>query len=85
MLRLVEGWSLDGDVGSVYRKWQLDDFVSAIGLIDRVAALAEAEDHHPDIRVWGYRNLRFDLTTHDSGGLTLNDFVMAAKIDRLVG
>src|SRR5690242_2062446 len=83
MLRLVEGWTLGDDVGSISREWRLEDFVSAIGLIDRVAALAETEDHHPDIRLWAYRNLRVDLTTHDSGGLTLNDFIMAAKIDRL--
>lgn len=83
MLHLVKAWHLSEDPASIHREWRLGDFETAIAFIDKVAVLAEAEDHHPDIRLWGYRNLRFDLTTHDSGGLTLNDFIIAAKIDRL--
>jgi len=49
-----------------------------------VAAVAEEEQHHPDIRVHGYRNVELDLSTHSIGGLTDNDFIMAAKINQLL-
>jgi 4a-hydroxytetrahydrobiopterin dehydratase len=62
---------------------RLGDFMAAIELVNKVAALAEEEQHHPDIRVHGYRNLVLDLSTHSIGGLSLNDFILAAKINAL--
>jgi len=60
------------------------DFAAAMALATRVALLAEAEGHHPELTVaWG--RLGVDLTTHAIRGLSRNDFVMAAKIDALVG
>ena len=61
------------------------DFPAAISFIHDVAQLAESEDHHPDIHLTSYRNLRLELTTHDAGGLTDRDFQLAAKIDALAG
>jgi 4a-hydroxytetrahydrobiopterin dehydratase len=58
------------------------DFVTAVDAVNKVAAVAEEEQHHPDIRIYGYRNLELDLSTHSIGGLSLNDFIMAAKINR---
>jgi 4a-hydroxytetrahydrobiopterin dehydratase len=49
-----------------------------------VGDIAEAEDHHPDFRIHGYRNVDLDLSTHSIGGLSRNDFIMAAKISAVV-
>ena len=66
------------------RKFNCDDFVSAVKLLNRIAELAEAEQHHPDMNVHGYRHLTITLTTHAIGGLSENDFIVAAKIDDLL-
>ncbi len=63
----------------------MKDFPAAISFIRAVAKLAEAEDHHPDIHLTRYRNLRLELTTHDAGALTEKDFRLAAKIDAVAG
>ena len=60
------------------------DFLGAVALIDRIAPLAEAEDHHPDLHLTGYRKLTIELSTHAIGGLSENDFIVAAKIDQLL-
>ena len=66
----------------IWRAYAFDNFRDAFGFVARVALVAEAEGHHPDILLsWG--RARFALTTHAASGLTRNDFVMAAKIDRL--
>jgi 4a-hydroxytetrahydrobiopterin dehydratase len=57
------------------------DFVEAIAFFSRVAQIAEAEDHHPDLHLVGYRNVTIEIWTHAVGGLTENDFILAAKID----
>ena len=51
--------------------------------MNRVGELAEAQDHHPDIRIHGYRNVELELSTHSIGGLSQNDFIMAAKTDEI--
>mgnify|MGYP001574707017 CR=1 FL=1 len=60
------------------------DFLGAVGLIQRIAPVAEAEDHHPDLHLTGYRKLTIELSTHAIGGLSENDFILAAKIDQLL-
>jgi 4a-hydroxytetrahydrobiopterin dehydratase len=69
--------------GEIVRDYNLPDFASAIAFVDRVAAVAEAENHHPDILVHGWNKVRLTLSTHSQGGLTDADFVLAAQIDRL--
>jgi len=64
------------------REFRFDDFRRALGFVNRVGELAEQENHHPDIYL-GYGKVRIDLWTHKIGGLHENDFVLAAKIDRL--
>jgi 4a-hydroxytetrahydrobiopterin dehydratase len=68
--------------GAIEREFSLSDFRSAIELVNRVADLAEEEDHHPDILVF-YNRVRFVLSTHKVGGLSRKDFLLAARIDRL--
>lgn len=82
-LRSLPEWALDG--ASITRTARLSGFTSAIGLVNAVADAAEAANHHPDICVTGYRNVRFELTTHASGAVTGRDIELAAQIDRLVG
>ena len=60
------------------------DFLDAVGLIQRIAPIAEAQDHHPDLHLTGYRRLTIELSTHAIGGLSENDFILAAKIDALL-
>ena len=59
------------------------DFSAAIAFVNRVAELAEAANHHPDILVHGWNKVRLELSTHSEGGLTDNDFKLAGEIDRL--
>jgi pterin-4a-carbinolamine dehydratase len=64
------------------REFSFPDFRDAFGLVARVALLAESEGHHPEIEL-GWGRAAFSLTTHAAGGLTRNDFIMAARIDEL--
>ena len=76
-------WARDGN-RTLQRTFSFANFRDAFGFVARVALLAEAEGHHPDIEL-GWGRAAFSLTTHAAGGLTRNDFIMAARIDRLAG
>jgi 4a-hydroxytetrahydrobiopterin dehydratase len=69
---------------SLVRDLKFDDFKAAIAFVNRVADAAEAANHHPDILVHGWNNVRLTLTTHSEGRLTDNDRAMAERIDGLV-
>jgi 4a-hydroxytetrahydrobiopterin dehydratase len=72
----------EGDAALV-RDLQFKDFAEAMAYVNRVADLAEEVNHHPDILVHGWNNVRLTLTTHSAGGLTENDHEMARRIDEL--
>ena len=79
----VPDWEREGN-RSLRREFSFPNFRDAFGFTARVALIAEAEGHHPDIELgWGLA--AFELTTHAASGLTRNDFVLAAKIDTLEG
>jgi 4a-hydroxytetrahydrobiopterin dehydratase len=82
-LACLSGWSLTHDATRIRRDWTLADFRSAIKLANAIAALAEREQHHPDLHIEGYRRLWIELSTHAIGGLSVNDFILAAKIDQI--
>lgn len=82
-LRAVPGWSLSDDHRRISREWVLKDFRDALEFVNRVGALAEAENHHPDIHLVSYRRVRVELTTHAIKGLSENDFILAANINAL--
>jgi 4a-hydroxytetrahydrobiopterin dehydratase len=82
-VRNVEGWILDPDARRISRSWTMKDFMAGIDFFNKVAALAEEEDHHPDLHLEGYRKLTIALSTHAVKGLTENDFILAAKINRV--
>jgi 4a-hydroxytetrahydrobiopterin dehydratase len=77
----VPDWDRDGN-RTLRREFTFDNFRDAFGFVARAALVAEAEQHHPDIEL-GWGRAAFELTTHAASGLTRNDFVMAARIDRL--
>ena len=71
------------DKSSITREIKFPDFQQAIAAVNQVAQLAEQENHHPDINI-SYNQIRLILSTHKIGGLSLNDFILAAKIDLLL-
>jgi 4a-hydroxytetrahydrobiopterin dehydratase len=82
-LAVVPHWILAADGRRIRRKWVAKDFLIALDFFNRVGRIAQAEDHHPDLHLRGYRNVTIELSTHDLGGLSENDFIVAAKIDQL--
>ena len=79
----IPDWFLSDDAKSIYREYIVKDFVAAVDFINAIAPVAEAENHHPDIHLTGYRKVRIDLNTHALGGVTENDLILAAKISAL--
>ena len=79
----LPGWQLSGDGNRIRKQWVVKDFDTALDFFTRVAQVANAEDHHPDLHLTGYRNVAIELTTHAIGGLSENDFILAAKIDQI--
>lgn len=83
LLADVKGWELVE--GKAIRKTvTCKDFLDAVALIQRIAPIAEHEDHHPDLHLTGYRRLTIELSTHAIGGLSENDFILAAKLDQVL-
>jgi 4a-hydroxytetrahydrobiopterin dehydratase len=76
----VSGWVLDEKGQKISKQFKFQDFIGAINFVERVADVAEMEGHHPDIHVF-YNKVLLELTTHAIGGLSENDFIVAAKID----
>jgi 4a-hydroxytetrahydrobiopterin dehydratase len=83
LLGQLEGWEFSDDAKRIRRRWTAKNFMAAIDFFNKVAALAEEEGHHPDLHLEGYRNVTVELWTHAIGGLAENDFILAAKIDRI--
>ena len=67
---------------SIEREFRFKNFKEAMVFVNKVADIAEEEGHHPDMHIF-YNRVRFQLTTHAIGGLSTNDFILAAKIDLL--
>jgi 4a-hydroxytetrahydrobiopterin dehydratase len=80
-LAALDNWS--GDANAITRTAKLPTFLGAIGVVDRVAAVAEEFDHHPDIDI-RWRTLTFTCSTHSAGGVTTKDLQLAARIDAII-
>ena len=83
LLPSIFDWHVSSDGNRIRRDWQVRDFMTALAFFQQIAQIAEAEDHHPDLHLVGYRNVAIEIWTHAVGGLTENDFILAAKIDRV--
>lgn len=79
----LEGWYLTHDGQRIRRDWKVKNFLAGMAFFERCAQVAEEDGHHPDLHIEGYRNVSVELWTHAIGGLSENDFILAAKIDRL--
>jgi 4a-hydroxytetrahydrobiopterin dehydratase len=82
-LRALPEWELAPDTRRIRRSWRVRDFLAGLEFFRKIAEVAEAEDHHPDLHLVSYRNVTVELWTHTLGGLSENDFILAARIDRL--
>lgn len=76
------GWKISEDGKQISRNFEFKDFNESIVFVNKVAGLAESEGHHPDIHIF-YDRVRLDLETHAIGGLSENDFILAAKVNGL--
>ncbi len=76
-------WKRTADGQRIRREWRVKDFLAGLDFFNRVGRLAEEEGHHPDLHLAGYRNLAIEIWTHAIGGLSENDFILAAKLDQL--
>lgn len=74
-------WRLEGD--RLVRDLEFRDFATALAWINAAAEVAEAEGHHPDLDLHDYKHVQVRLWTHAIGGLSENDFILAAKLDRV--
>jgi len=81
LLGELDGWTLEGD--RIRRHLRFRDFAAALRFVNALAEVAEREDHHPDFTVRDWNVVEVSIWTHAIGGLSENDFVLAAKIDRL--
>jgi 4a-hydroxytetrahydrobiopterin dehydratase len=82
-LGALPGWRREGD--ALVRDLDRKNFAAAMAYVNEVADLAEVADHHPDILVHGWNNVRLSVTNHSAGGLTQADIDLAATIDALPG
>jgi 4a-hydroxytetrahydrobiopterin dehydratase len=82
LLRILPGWDLSDDSKMISKDFRFEDFHRSVGFVNAVAFMANREDHHPDLEV-GYGHCRVHWSTHDVGGLSMNDFVCAAKVEGL--
>jgi len=73
-------WTLDENMKKISKEYKFKDFIGAMNFVQKVADLAEEEGHHPDIHIH-YNRVLLDLWTHAIGGLSENDFILAAKIN----
>ena len=76
------GWTLSADNTSLQRAFKFKDFYRTMSFMGALAHIANTEDHHPDVSL-GYNYCNVTFTTHAVGGLSENDFICAAKVDRL--
>ncbi|XP_015876945.1 pterin-4-alpha-carbinolamine dehydratase 2, mitochondrial isoform X1 [Ziziphus jujuba] len=85
LITKVDGWNLvnEGGVLKLKRSWTLKSFVKGLEFFKLVAEVAEAEGHHPDLHLVEWNNVTIEIWTHAVGGLTENDFILAAKINNI--
>lgn len=83
LMTQLPGWRISADGKSIVKDFRFADFHRTLGFINAVGFLANHEDHHPDL-VAGYGHCQLRWSTHDVGGLSLNDFICAARVEALL-
>jgi 4a-hydroxytetrahydrobiopterin dehydratase len=79
-LQGLDGWERQGD--AIVKEFENDDFKGSVAFVNRVMPIAEAMNHHPDLEI-SWATVKVSISTHSEGGLTANDFDLAARIDAL--
>lgn len=82
-LAMLRGWELLSGPDRIRKNWTVKNFLAGMEFFRLVADVAESEGHHPDLHLVGYRNVSIEIWTHAIQGLSLNDFILAARIDQL--
>ena len=82
MSQLHDDWQLNRDKTAISRDFTFPDFHETMAFVNAMAWIAHQQDHHPDFSV-GYRHCEITYSTHAIGGLSMNDFICAARIDHL--
>ena len=82
MLGQLKGWIIEE--GKLVKLYPFTNYYQTMAFVNALAWISHREDHHPDLMV-GYNKCRIEYSTHAAGGLTENDFICAAKCDRLFG
>ncbi len=83
LLLLLPGWELHADGKAIIKDFRFADFHRTLGFINAVGFMANHEDHHPDMEA-GYGHCQLLWSTHDAGGLSMNDFICAARVEALL-
>jgi 4a-hydroxytetrahydrobiopterin dehydratase len=83
LLQRLPGWQLHGDGKAIIKDFRFSDFHHTLGFINALGFMANHEDHHPDLEA-GYGHCQVLWSTHDVGGLSLNDFICAARVEALL-
>ncbi len=83
LLATLPGWQVTPDGKAIVKDFKFRDFHHTLGFINAVGFMANQEDHHPDLEA-GYGHCQVLWSTHDVGGLSLNDFVCAARVEALL-
>lgn len=81
-LEQVEKWTVVNDK-VIERQFEFKDFAQALAFVNKVGEIAEDEGHHPDIFIHGWNKVKISLWTHAINGLSINDFIVATKVDRV--
>jgi len=81
-LSIVSGWDVIEDL-KISKHFKFKNFKEALSFVNKVGEIAEHENHHPNIYLYGWNKVRITLTTHAIKGLSINDFILASKIDKL--
>ena len=83
LLLQLPGWELHEHGKAIVKDFHFADFHRTLGFINAVGFMANHEDHHPDMEA-GYGHCRLLWSTHDAGGLSMNDFICAARVEALL-
>ena len=78
----LKDWKLSDNAKMISKEWIFKDFVKSVSFVNQVTDVAEMEGHHPDVHIH-YNKVLLELSTHSIGGLSDNDFILAAKLDEL--
>lgn len=82
-LKGLKGWKLAAEGKSIQKDFSFENFTDAVCFLNQVAEIAEEANHHPDLHLTNYKNLRIVFSTHSDGGVTKKDFALAAKTEEV--